>query len=507
MPTPPLPPSLPPPVPDENWPSLRSQWQRAEPVEEVEEVEEIDDDPSEDDASMIEKAAEAIAQSRKTPSWLISTIVHIALFLILAAFQFQNEIREGIMLNASFDGGGQDGTEFEIGVVGQTAPDISGVDVSTVEVSKPTDLDAIPEMDIGSTVKMEEVAVKRGFAGRSGALKGALLKAFGGTGDTEDAVSLGLKWLKRNQQLKGNWSMKMPYKDGATNEDTPAATAMALLAFMGAGNTHVTGEYADVVNKGIQFLISQQREDGFLATASPGRQKMYAHAQATIAVCELYGLTRDSKLLEPAQKAVKFAIEAQSTKGGWRYEPREDQDLSVTGWYVMALMSARMAGISVDSDVFFKIGKFLDSVQKEGGALYTYQDFDVHPSVSMTAEGLLSREYLGWERDNPKLLQGSQALLDRKITWKDPQKSVYYWYYATQVLHHLGGDPWQEWNEVMRVELPANQVKSGNLAGSWDPSGDAFAAPGGRLYVTCLCLYCLEVYYRHMPLYGLQKSE
>jgi hypothetical protein len=173
----------------------------------------------------------------------------------------------------------------------------------------------------------------------------------------------------------------------------------------------------------------------------------------------------------------------------------------------MALMSARMAGIPVDSEVFFKIGKFLDSVQKEGGALYTYQDFDVHPSVSMTAEGLLSREYLGWERDHPKLIQGSQVLLDRKISWQDPQKSVYYWYYATQVLHHLGGDPWREWNEVMRVELPANQVKSGNLAGSWDPSGDAFAAPGGRLYVTCLCLYCLEVYYRHMPLYGLEKSE
>ena len=49
--------------------------------------------------------------------------------------------------------------------------------------------------------------------------------------------------------------------------------------------------------------------------------------------------------------------------------------------------------------------------------------------------------------------------------------------------------------------------QAGPDKGSWDPKGkspDAWAVrdQGGRLYVTCLSLYMLEVYYRHLPIYG-----
>jgi hypothetical protein len=78
----------------------------------------------------------------------------------------------------------------------------------------------------------------------------------------------------------------------------------------------------------------------------------------------------------------------------------------------------------------------------------------------------------------------------------------YYWYYGTQVLHHYGGEPWRAWNNVMREELPAAQVKTGREAGSWAPQRDGrWGSAGGRLYTTCMAIYCLEVYYRHMPLY------
>jgi hypothetical protein len=50
--------------------------------------------------------------------------------------------------------------------------------------------------------------------------------------------------------------------------------------------------------------------------------------------------------------------------------------------------------------------------------------------------------------------------------------------------------------------LPAEQVKSGREKGSWDPSLDRWGHVGGRLFVTCLCTYMLEVYYRHLPLYA-----
>jgi hypothetical protein len=62
---------------------------------------------------------------------------------------------------------------------------------------------------------------------------------------------------------------------------------------------------------------------------------------------------------------------------------------------------------------------------------------------------------------------------------------------------------WRTWNEVMRVALPENQVREGRERGSWDPRGDRWGDSGGRLFVTCLSVYMLEVYYRHLPIYQL----
>jgi hypothetical protein len=86
-------------------------------------------------------------------------------------------------------------------------------------------------------------------------------------------------------------------------------------------------------------------------------------------------------------------------------------------------------------------------------------------------------------------------------------RDVYYWYYATQVLHHYGGSPWRRWNEVMRVELPKAQVKEGREDGSWAPQMDRWGRNSGRLYTTSISLYCLEVYFRHMPLYHADGKQ
>ena len=97
-------------------------------------------------------------------------------------------------------------------------------------------------------------------------------------------------------------------------------------------------------------------------------------------------------------------------------------------------------------------------------------------------------------------VRGVEYLNQHTIDWNE-EKNVYYWYYATQVTHHMEGEAWKKWNAVMRQELPKNQVQNGKEGGSWDPSGDRWASYGGRLYETCLCIYMLEVYYRHLPIY------
>jgi hypothetical protein len=226
---------------------------------------------------------------------------------------------------------------------------------------------------------------------------------------------------------------------------------------------------------------------------------MYAHGQATIALCELYGMTKDSLVRQTAQRAVDFASEAQSPEGGWRYVPRRDSDLSVTGWFVMALVSAKSAGLRLRGGEFEKAWSYLNSIQHDEGATYGYQALRP-PSSSMTAEGLVSRMYMGWALNNPNLALGVETLLEQ-APFSYQERNFYYWYYGTQVMHHYGGTAWDRWNYAMRAQLPAAQVKSGKEAGSWAPQGDVWGDNIGRLYTTCMGIYCLEVYYRHMPLY------
>jgi hypothetical protein len=310
-----------------------------------------------------------------------------------------------------------------------------------------------------------------------------------------------------SQQLSdGSWSLVKNYSDGAVNEDQTAATAMALNAFLGAGHTHKKGDYKDRVARGLKFLTRRQDKEGFFARGEPSHNQMYSQAIATITLCEAYGMTGDSDLKVPASRALKFAQWAQGRQKGWRYEPREDSDLSVTGWYMMALMTGKMAGLEPDEKVIKSVSDYLDLVSHDYGARYSYQRSEP-PSLSMTAEGLLCRQYLGWPASHPAMQRAIELdLLPNAPDAEARVVSSYYWYYATQVLHHVGGKAWNEWNGKMRVVLPAMQVKEGKEAGSWDPEKDQWGPSGGRMYTTCFALYCLEVYYRHLALYDLDGN-
>ena len=341
------------------------------------------------------------------------------------------------------------------------------------------------------------------LAGRQAGNKGDLLRDFGGTGVTEAAVKLGLEWLARNQQSDGLWSLRGPYSDASGIEDRAVASAMALLAFQGAGHTPMGDDrdpFTQVVAQGWKGLLDHI-DSGGVQGVHGGHRGGYTEAICTIALCELYAMTKKPRYKPFAKKAVDYCLEAQSPQGGWRYVPRTDSDTSVTGWYVMALQSARMGGFKVNQNVFGRVEGYLDQAASHDGERYAYTP-GTPATHSMTAEGLLCRQYLGWEHDDPRLLAGTDFLLQRLPDWSS--RDVYYWYYATQVTHHMGGKPWKTWNNVMRDLLPAKQVQEGPEKGSWHPRGDKYGSTGGRLYVTCMSIYILEVYYRYLPLYQEQ---
>lgn len=468
--------------------------------------------------SLEESATGSVIPWLQIPAWLLSLIVHLAVLLVLLLFPVQQVFESALQIVGSLAAGDSDGGQFEL------SPDMGDqMEQFEAEVAETQPADVPLETGLMESIERPKLdlpidtkanlrglkAISMGLSGRNGATRSALLESYGGTAKTEAAVAEGLKWLVKQQRADGSWSLRGPYEDGGVNENIPAATAMALLALAGAGNTHREGLHQQDVDEGLRYLLKLQSDDGFFAAKSPDRQRAYAQAQCTIVLCELLAMSKDPTLREPAQKAIDYAVYAQSERGGWRYYPREDSDLSVTGWYVMALISGQMAGLTIDSEVLERVTKFLNEVQVADGSLYRYVARE-DPKLSMTAEGLLCREYLGWAQDDPRLQQGISAILMRKIDFsgKDRESpNYYYWYYATQALHHAGGDAWTEWNDVMREALPAAQVKgdpSQKEIGSWDPKGDPWGVSGGRLYSTCFAIYCLEVYYRHLPIYDFR---
>ena len=353
--------------------------------------------------------------------------------------------------------------------------------------------------------------------GREEGRRDALVLAAGGSGETEVAVGKALAWLAKCQEEDGFWSLKGVYDDPANQENRLAATAMALLAFQGAGHTPTSGSYRESVQKAWKALAARQFDDGCFEVppSVPHLHRMYSHAQATIAACELAGMTGEASHREVARKAVAYAVAAQGPNGGWRYGPGEPGDMSVTGWYVMALKSGEMAGLDVPPQTFAGVEGFLDSVAIDGGSRYGYIRYvqerpPADDSSAVSAEGLLARQFLGWPRDDERLASGIRRLLEENLpklqAWgkKDgyDEKDVYAWYYITQVVHHVGGEPWRRWNAAMREVLPRVQVQKGREAGSWDPALDRWGSAGGRLFETCFCTWMLEVYYRHLPLYG-----
>lgn len=309
-----------------------------------------------------------------------------------------------------------------------------------------------------------------------------------------------------------------------------AATGLVLLTYLGAGYTHLDDKHRAVVNRGVDWLVRNQEKNGdlFSKTGGTSYTRFYSHGIAAIALCEAYGMTRDPDLREPARKAIDFIIKTQqSTKGGWRYDLDQngmstESDTSVSGWMLMALKSAQMAGLEVPDQVLQKVDDWLNTAQARGAdGQYIYNPYadgnkpeqraGLKPNLAMTAEAMLMRMYLGHQNDDPGLIAGAEHLQknlpqlgSRPRSVRGSLRDCYYWYYATQAMIQMQGDYWTGWNDRLRELAVSSQVQFGEWAGSWHPRRpvpDKWSDAGGRLYVTALHLLMLEVYYRHLPLF------
>jgi serine/threonine protein kinase len=321
------------------------------------------------------------------------------------------------------------------------------------------------------------------------------------TPQTEAAVDAALTWLIEHQMPDGGWAIdftQCPTCAGACDnpgndshrEDRAAATAMALLPFLGRGLSHRDGPYRKELNQGIKYLAAISVAGNGQCYGKQG--SMYSQGLAALALAEAYGLTKDAQLKVPAQAAVTFIMNAQDPKGGgWRYKPRQPGDTSATGWQIAALRSADAAGLTVHPVVLARANEFLNSVQENQGQAYGYTS--PGNAASTSAIGLLCRTYLGTQGQVPQFNRG----VDR-VAKQGPGNDLYLNYYATALLYVVGGDPWNTWNRAMQQQLLDSQERDGHEKGSWFAPYSRGHGPdaGGRLFTTFLATLILEVPYR-----------
>lgn len=460
---------------------------------------------------------------------LMSIVAHLVLLILLALFSMSDtyEIENpAIDLSVILDKDEREGDLFvdeRLQSVGFDLPVDSPQRQEEIEaeewaeqlaIEDPAAAPNLPPLERVEEALDSDDRYRRMLSARDPRIRQQVLEQEGGTNFTEAAVARALRWMSLHQNDDGSWSLHNFHRAGDCRGrcDNPGGlrsdeggTALVLQAMLGAGQTHRTGIYRDHVSHGLQYLLSVQQDNGALHAESSRQAGMYVHALGAIALADAYALTGDAVLEEPAQRAVNYLMNAQHPAGGWRYQPGERGDLSVTGWQLMALHSARAAGLSVQNASLARASRFLDDVQTDrDGSLYGYLPGH-NASPAMTAEGLLSRLYLGWKRDERGLGEGIR-FLTRRHPPNVHDINIYYWYYATQLLHHWGGREWRNWNEQAADALVTTQVRHGHESGSWDPN-TPHGGQGGRLYMTVLATCTLEVYYRHAPLFRKIRLE
>jgi len=320
-----------------------------------------------------------------------------------------------------------------------------------------------------------------------------------------------LVWLAQAQGRDGSWDAK---EWGGDRSYKVGMGGLALLAYLGAGCTHRKGSFQRVVARGLDWLARNQRPDGSFPW-----ETFYEQGIATIAVCEAYGLTGDPRAGRVAQRAINYIVGLQPDHGGFRYGgavPSGQGDTSVTGWQIMAIKAAILAGLDVPPRALDRCHAFLrNSARQYGTSAYLAGDQGAG-SPAVTAVGLLCRIFLNddhrydndiaqavaWlnRRENPRLDTPARGAANDLVA------DLYYTYYSSLAMYQVGGENWRAWRKMYYDGLKAEQVKATRDAagrfvkGSWEPGKHRWGKRGGRIYATAMGALCLEAPFRFLRL-------
>jgi len=315
----------------------------------------------------------------------------------------------------------------------------------------------------------------------------------------DEAIDRALAWLATEQQEDGSWTR---------NERTRNATGitgLCLMAFLAKGHTPGVGPYGGVINRGIDFLLANQKPNGMLIRAQEGHGPMYSHCIASLTLSEVSGMVdreRQKRIDQALSQAMKLILAAQQMPkdqrhaGGWRYKhDSRDSDISCTSWAMMALRSARNNGSAVPTEAIDRGLAYIMKCQTRRDGGFAYQPGG-GSGWGRTGTALLCLELCGRHRDRAALMAGEWILKNLPTGYGRGSHFSYAMYYCSQGMFQLGDEYWERWAARMYEIMLRAQEKSGK----W-PHASENVGEGGDYYTTAMAVLAMSVTYRQLPIY------
>jgi prenyltransferase beta subunit len=308
------------------------------------------------------------------------------------------------------------------------------------------------------------------------------------TPEALEAIENGLEWLASQQQPNGSYG-------GSAYPRHVGITALAGLAFLSHGDLPPSGpddvgrgSFAENVSRAVDFICGSSGRSGLIA-ADTSHGPMYGHGFATLFLAEVYGQTPRRDVGDKLRMACDLIIRAQNREGGWRYQPTSaDADISVTVCQVMALRSARNAGIHVPKEVIDRAVAYVRRCQNPDGG-FRYMSTPGSSAFPRSAAGLATLFYAG-VYEGPEI-EDALTYLDAVSGRVAQGMSHYYYgqYYAVQAMYLAGGERWERWYPEIRDQLLRRRTPSGFWTDSIGPD-----------YATSMALIILQVPRRYLPI-------
>ena len=312
------------------------------------------------------------------------------------------------------------------------------------------------------------------------------------TAQIDSAVAKGLASLAREQNADGSFG-SMQFGRNV------AVTSLGCLAFMADGNLPGRGAYGEVVSKGLEYVLANCSESGLVATPNASNP-MYGHGFATLFLGEAYGMTQgggetavSDRLYRALRRAGPLIERSQNDECGWRSNPvAADADGSVTICQIMALRSARNAGLDVSKKVIDRAVQYVRTLQNPDGG-FRYQMMNGPSAWPRSAAGVASLYYAGIY-DDRAIDNGIAYLNVHGAPGRGENQAIHFYYghyYAVQAMFLAGGEHWAAWWPQIRSVLLRLQRDDG----TWDDSS------AGEQYGTSMALIILQMPKRYLPIF------